>query len=115
MLAKTHRFHGHNSLTPVYQKGQTARSQFCAARFATNKRGSYRIAVVVSKKVTKSAPTRNRIRRRIYEVVRKNSAEYLGAADIIITVFDERLATIEHKELEDIVIKLLEQVKTPAN
>lgn len=115
MLAKTHRFHGHNSLTPVYQKGQTVRSQFCAARFAVNKRGSYRIAVVVSKKVAKSAPTRNRIRRRIYEVVRNNASEYLGTFDIIITVFDERLATIDHEELEDIIIKLLEQIKPTTN
>lgn len=111
MLTKKHRFQGPAGLTRVYQKGTTVRSQFCAARFTTGKRETYRVAVVVSKKVAKSAPERNRIRRRIYEIVRLQAADYLTNEDVVITVFDSRLSTIEHGELQDIIIKLLEQIK----
>lgn len=111
MLAKKHRFHGPAGLTRAYQKGTTVRSQFCAARFVVGKRPNYRIAVVVSKKVAKAAPGRNRIRRRIYEVVRLNADNYLTNQDVVITVFDARLSSIEHKELEEIIIRLLEQIK----
>lgn len=111
MLAKKNRFQGPKGLTRVYQKGHTVRSQFCAARFTKGNRDSYRIAVVVSKKVAKSAPERNRIRRRVYEVIRLNAAEYLSTEDIVITIFDSRLSTIEHSELQDIIVRLLRQIK----
>jgi ribonuclease P protein component len=87
------------------------RSQFCAARFTVGKRDSFRVAVVVSKKVAKSAPERNRIRRRIYEIIRLNAPQYLTNQDVVITIFDSRLANIEHEELQEIVLRLLEQIK----
>lgn len=113
MLSKKNRFHGPAGLTRAYQKGTTVRSQFCAARYVQTNRSEYRIAVVVSKKVAKTAPERNRIRRRIYEIVRLNAAEHLTNQDVVITVFDSRLSTIDHKELQDIIVRLLEQI--PSN
>lgn len=111
MLAKKNRFQGPAGLTRVYQKGQTVRSQFCAARFTSGKRDSFRVATVVSKKVARTAPERNRIRRRIYEVIRLHAADYLTTEDVVITVFDSRLSEIDHKELQEIIIRLLQQVK----
>ena len=61
-----------NSLRVVYKYGQTARSQQLTMRYHLHeKRQTYRCAVVVSKKVEKSAVARNRIRRRIFEVIRQ--------------------------------------------
>lgn len=111
MLAKKNRFQGKTGLTRVYQKGETVRSQFCAARFTKGTRDNYRIAIVVSKKVAKSAPERNRIRRRIYEIVRLHANDYLNTEDVVITVFDSRLSTINHDELQEIIIRLLQQIR----
>lgn len=110
MLSKKNRFHGPAGLTRAYQKGTTVRSQFCAARYVQTNRSDYRIAVVVSKKVAKTAPERNRIRRRVYEVVRLNAPGRLTNQDVVITIFDSRLSTIDHKELKDIILRLLEQI-----
>ena len=110
MLTKKHRFQGPSGLTRVYQKGQTVRSQFCAARFSKSNRENFRVAVVVSKKVAKSAPERNRIRRRVYEVIRLNADSYLTNEDIVVTIFDARLSSIPHEELQDILIRLLQQI-----
>lgn len=113
MISKQHRFHGHNSLNYVYKNGKTARGEFISLRFASSKRSDYRMAVVVSKKVSKSAVVRNRIRRRIYEVVRIKKKE-LGIVwpyDVIFSVFDERIANIPKKELEDTICKLIKKAE----
>ena len=67
MIARAHRFHGHNSLRYVYGRGKIIRGQFFSLKYALNsKRRRYRAAVVVSRKVHKSAVVRNRIRRETF-------------------------------------------------
>lgn len=101
MIASKHRFHGLNSLNYVYRHGKTVRTKYFAAKYCQNKfRTDYRVSVVVSKKVSKSAPARNRIRRRLYELLRTEAGDKLPNLDIVITVFDEQVATIETKELK---------------
>lgn len=75
----------------------------------------YRIAVVVSKKVSKSAVTRNRIRRRLYEIVRHNDSQLAPGTDIIITIFDEQLATIDASAVERQVLAVLNKVAPPVS
>ena len=70
MIPFKNRFHGHSSLSYVYKNGTAIRSKFMTLKYATNKhRKDSRIAVVVSKKVLKSAVRRNRIRRCVYEYI----------------------------------------------
>lgn len=75
------------------------------------KRKTYRAAVVVSKKVHKSAVVRNRIRRRIFEVLRHYESKINEPHDIVITVFHESIATIPHEELDTMVRTQLSQAK----
>jgi ribonuclease P protein component len=109
MITHKHRFQGYNSLRYTYRNGKTIRGPFCALKFSrNNRRTSYRVAVVVSKKVSKSAVLRNRIRRRVYEVVRKHViAEQ--PYDLIFTVFSDRLATMTAAELDDAILSKLEE------
>jgi ribonuclease P protein component len=110
MIARTHRFHGLNSLRHVYARGQTVRGPQLAIKYIfNNKRRSYRAAVVVSRKVHKSAVVRNRIRRRIYEIVRLHEARFQKPLDMVITVFSESVAVIESRELEASIAGQLER------
>ncbi|HSX53081.1 MAG TPA: ribonuclease P protein component [Patescibacteria group bacterium] len=110
MLTKSHRFHGYGSLRSVYRQGRTVRSPMLALRFSKNEnRATWRCAVVVAKKVSRSAVTRNRIRRRLYEAVRTESANLNGSYDLVLTVFSEQLATSPADELQQAVTKLLDQ------
>jgi ribonuclease P protein component len=52
------------------------------------KRDSYRLAVVVSKKVDKSAVARNKMRRRLYEAFREIDSQIKEPADIVLTVYN---------------------------
>lgn len=109
MISSVHRFHGYNTISHVYRKGRTVRGNFCAIKFMPNGREGYRAAVVVSKKVSKSAVVRNRIRRRIYEIVRSLESRMVTPHDMVITVFHEQVARVPHEQLvESIEQQLIE-------
>jgi ribonuclease P protein component len=117
MLANQYRFHGHRSLRFVYHKGQTARGQMMSLKYVQNtRRPVYRAAVVVSKKVDKSAVVRNRIRRRVYEVIRSLSPQFVDTPyDMVFTVYSPAVATITHQELTAMVQSQLRQAKILSN
>jgi ribonuclease P protein component len=92
MLSRTHRFHGLGSLRGVYRGGGTVRGPLFAVKYLNNpRRQTYRAAVVVSKKVHKSAVVRNRMRRRLYELVRELEGQIAAPYDIVITVYQDSL------------------------
>lgn len=110
MIAFKHRFHGHGSLRYVYQKGEAVRGPLLSIKYIVNeRRNTYRMAVVVSKKISKSAVVRNRIRRRIYETVRTQEQRVVKPYDIVVTVFSDQLATLETDKLKDAVSSQLER------
>lgn len=81
------------------------RGPLFAIKFVENpKRGTYRLAVVISRKVNKSAVGRNRIRRRLYEAVRNLEGDILRPYDIVLTVFNSSV-------LEEPAQSLAHQVK----
>jgi ribonuclease P protein component len=108
MIAQLHRFHGYNSLRHVYSRGKSVRSSTVALKFIRNdRRKTYRAAVVVSRKVHKSAVVRNRIRRRLYEVIRQHEKQISQPYDLVFTVFSEQLATAGHGQLTRQITELL--------
>lgn len=103
MLSTHHRFHGHSSLGYLHAKGRTVRGQGVSLRFVpNNRRDVYRAAVIVSKKVSKSAVVRNRIRRRVYEYIRLRKPA-IGQLDIAVLVYDAALATMPAVQLRSLL------------
>ena len=112
MINAKHRFHGHGSLKYTYQNGETVRGPLCAIKYVqNNRRTHYRLAVVVSKKVHKSAVVRNRIRRRLYEAVRLEAHKITEPYDMVVTVFNDQIATIPSVEITKMVHAQLKQAK----
>lgn len=70
-----------------------------------------RFSVVVSKKVHKSAVGRNRIRRRLYEVVRRELPSIHGVYDVAIIVTNGEVLSAEHRELAATVKELFAQAE----
>ncbi len=100
MIARRHRFHGLTALRFVYGRGQTVRSTHIAIKYLVNpRRHSYRAAVVVSRKTSKSAVVRNRIRRRVYEVIRGLEPDIAQPYDIVVTVFSDQVASLAAEDL----------------
>jgi ribonuclease P protein component len=110
MIPFTNRFHGHSSLNYVYKNGQVIRSRLIIIKIVANPyRKDSRVAVVISKKVLKSAVRRNRIRRRVYECIRPKLPHFNGVYDIAIIVTSSELLTISAKDLSTQFDQLFEQ------
>jgi ribonuclease P protein component len=93
----------------VYQQGRGLRSGALSLRFVRNARQSkYRIAVVVSRKVSKSAVVRNRLRRQIFEAVRREGARINGPIDLVFSVQNEDVAK-DNESLRRMVTGLMTQ------
>jgi ribonuclease P protein component len=100
MISRKNRFHGYNSLRNAYRNGRMARGSLFAVKAVPNpRRSTYRLAVVVSRKVNKSAVARNRIRRRLYEISRQLGPQISQPHDIVITVFHSTVLETPHPEL----------------
>ena len=107
MLSASHRFHGHGSLRYVYRNGQAIRSHLVTIKYVRNSRREHsRFAVVVSKKVHKAAVGRNRIRRRIYEVIREELPKMDVPHDVAVMVFSSELITLPAPELKEMLQQL---------
>ncbi len=101
MISSLHRFRGYASLRRTYSQGQTIRGPLFAVKTLANpRRESYRAAIVVSRKVNKSAVVRNRIRRRLYEYLRELAPGFKSPHDIIVTVFHDTVAETPAKDLK---------------
>ena len=110
MIPFTLRFHGHNSLRYVYKNGQAVRTRFATLKSTTNPHKKLpRIAVVISKKVLKSAVRRNRIRRRMYEYIRLQIPNLTDVYDIVIIVSSSELLTMSSIELNSQLDQLFAQ------
>jgi ribonuclease P protein component len=108
MLAFKNRFHGHGSLRYVYAHGQAVRSHLMTLKYSQHpKRKEPRIAVVISKKVIKSAVGRNRVRRRLYEIVRHELPKFHPNSDIVLIVFSAEIYAMPHEELLQATHQLL--------
>lgn len=109
MLKRQNRFHGYSSLSKTYPKTKVIRGSFVSLRYAFRQPGRpYRVAVVVAKKVHKSAVKRNRIRRRIYEIVR--TSDIPASIDLIFNVYSDQVAEVESKELNKQINDLLSKI-----
>ena len=111
MISRSNRFHGFNSLRHVYRQGQASRGALFAVKAVPNaQRQAYRAAVVVSRKVNKSAVVRNRIRRQLYENVRQLSPQFTKPYDIVLTVFHDTVLQTKPVDLSGQLKKQLKEL-----
>lgn len=112
MIPYINRFHGHNSLSYVYKNGQTIKSQLIILRFIKNShRNNSRVAVVVSKKIFKSAVKRNRIRRRVYECIRPKLNYFNDSYDIVFVIISGDILNTSYKEINNQIDQVLKQAR----
>ena len=99
----------------VYQKGKTIRKPGMSLVFCENARGFTRIGVVVSKKVSKTAVSRNRIRRRVYEALRENMEYIPKKRDYIFVVYTKDVGVMPYTELVKLLGELVAESKVCYN
>lgn len=116
MLSSQNRFHGHGSLRYVYKNGTAQRSHLVIVKHVSNPHRKHsRFSIVVSKKVHKAAVGRNRIRRRLYEVIRQDLPKMHQAHDVVVIVFSSEFMTMPAPELSDVLRQLFLQANLYKN
>ena len=109
MLARKYRFRGLGSVRPALKRGQRIRGAQLAASVLKTNRESPRFAVLVSKKVSKKAVVRNRIRRRVLEAIRTYKLDSISPHDVVFSAFDSRLAELPWSRLKSEVDRILKK------
>jgi ribonuclease P protein component len=110
MISRQHRFHGHGSLKYVNKNANAVRSKWFVVKAVQNRfRPHSRVAVVVSRKVHKRAVIRNRIRRRVYEVIRQELPSLELTYDIVVIVTSAETWAAEAGEIKTILCEQLER------
>ncbi len=107
MLAKKFRLQIQNWLKDRNKKIFSRKSDFFIVRFSVNGLDLSRFGAIISKKVSKSAVKRNRIKRIIFDFVRINKLNEFGGKDTVITVLPPavKLDKIEmEKELSRLLV-----------
>ena len=112
MLTRLNRFHGHGGVRRVYRHGRPTRSNmFSLHALSGEKVMNSKVAIVVSRKIHKSAVKRNRIRRRLYELVRPRLPKLKNPTEIVITVYQAEVAEMPAPELEAVVDQLFKKAR----
>ncbi len=110
MLSRANRFHGRASLRYVYQNGKMVRGPLLGLKYAVNeRRQAFRCAIVVSKKISKSAVKRNRVRRQLYAIVGGLAPQITQPYDLVITVFSDQALSETGQRLEQQLQRQLRQ------
>ena len=111
MLKAGNRLRARADFTRAYQGGKTRHGEFVLVRARANHNATNRYGVVVSKKVSKRAVARNRIKRRILAIVRTElplNGNNTSGVDLIIVVRPNAL-TSSHEALQHDIIKTVSQ------
>lgn len=112
MLSAKNRFHRRNHLNRVYRDGKSVRGGAISLKYRfDSKNEGFKVAVVVSKKVAKSAVVRNRIRRRVFEAVRLSPIGSKPGLEAVFGVFDKTVAEIPSEDLKNQISSLLAKAK----
>lgn len=110
MLPKNYRLRLKNDFDRLFKEGKFAGQAFLTLGFAKNKLVNSRFAVIVGKKVSKKAVTRNSIKRKITEIIRLNLKQIKPGFDLVFITKLE-IQGKKYKEIKEVVSDLLKRTK----
>jgi ribonuclease P protein component len=103
MLASRHRFHGRKNVQALLRSSKRIKIDGLDLRFIIKTNQPTRLAVVVSKKIFKSAVKRNRIRRRLFAMYARSLDKLPSGLQLIIFVRDPELLKVSSETIAKLV------------
>jgi ribonuclease P protein component len=110
MLPKEHRLRLFKDFKKVLGKGVGLKESGLYVKFVDNNLLKTRVAVVVSKKQYKKAAQRNKIKRKIREIIRKNLPQIKEGKDIVVVIF-KGLGEETFNNLQKKVMSIFDKLK----
>jgi ribonuclease P protein component len=109
MLPKDNRIKKKNDFELIFNKGRTFKNSFFILKVLSNDLKINRFAFVISKKVSKKAVERNKIRRRIVSFLEANLHNFKEGLDVIFIVLPQakNKSFAQIKEATENITKIL--------
>lgn len=108
MLAKQYRLQKDKDFELAFKKGRTFSNEFLFLRLRRNDLNISRFGFIVGKKISKKATVRNRIRRRLGEIIRGKLADVKPGFDVAIGTKGE-IVEKNYQDLDKEVGQLLKR------
>lgn len=110
MIARAYRLRTAADFNKTYQRGRSTNADVLYIKSYQSHFSSSRVAVVASKKVSKRAVVRNRCKRRVIEIVRKNWDHIEPGHNFIITIKQD-ISNVSAPDVEATVLDCLKRAK----
>ncbi len=108
MLAKKYKLKKKKELTALFQSGKFQKSRFLRLKWMKNNLETNRFVFAISNKVSKKTTQRNRIKRKLEEIIRNNFQNIKQGYDLAIIAQPEIL-TINYQLIKQDLIELLKK------
>lgn len=110
MLAKQYRLKKNKEFDLVFQKGKYIGGSLFFLLFKENKLSDNRFGFVIGKKISKKATVRNKIRRRISEIIRTIMDNIKPGFDIVVGAKTEVIGK-DYREIKENLEELFRKAK----
>jgi len=110
MLAKENRLKKKKDFELVFKNGRILKSKNVFLKYLSSEVKERKVGFIVSKKVSKKAVERNKVKRRLREIIRKNKESIKENISIIIIALPS-LKNVSFKEMEIEVKNILDLIK----
>lgn len=110
MLAKINRLKKRKDFELIFKKGKKFKEDFLVLKIIKNNLNQSRFGFIVGGKISKKASLRNKIKRRLRELVRKKLKKIKKGFDAIL-IAKEGLENKDFWELEEIINKLFSKAR----
>lgn len=110
MIAQQYKIHSKPRVLHILKKGRMFKWGVFYFRRLPNRAGRARFALILSKKIGRKAVERNKIRRRIYEAIRKNFSIVSKTCYDIVVLCSARIAKMDYAQIEKDMIQSLKKL-----
>ncbi len=109
MLNKRNRISDKKIIQNLFDKGNLYRDKYFVFKYINSDSKDSQFAVIVSKKISKKAVKRNKIRRQIFEAIRLNIDMANNVTAIVIS--KARIQDAKYQEINDSIVQFFNQIK----
>ncbi len=110
MLSKKYRLQKDKDFDLVFKKGRNLGSEFLFLKLRKNDLEISRFGFILSKKISKNATVRNKIKRRLREIIREELSNIKSGFDIVI-VAKPTIVQKDYSEIRGVVGRLLRKAE----
>ena len=107
MLPPINRLRKEKDFEKLFKKGKSFRNNFLILKIAQNNLKESRFGFIISKKVSKKAILRNKIKRRLRDIIRQNIKDIKKGIDVVLIILPglEKKNFLEIKEILNTLFK----------